>query len=78
MSSGTYINLLFVNVDKQANQSDCGLYSLAFCTALCAGNDPQNLTFSAGDAMREHLKRCISGQNIESFPSAVVARRWRV
>jgi hypothetical protein len=78
MSSEAYINLLFVNVDKQANQSDCGLYALAFCTALCAGNDPQNLTFSAGDAMREHLKQCISRQKIEPFPCTVMARRRRV
>ena len=78
MSSEAYINLLFVNVDKQANQSDCGLYALAFCTALCAGNDPQNLMFSAGDAMREHLKQCISRQKIEPYPCTVMARRRRV
>ena len=42
------------------------------------GRDPPNLTFSAGDAMREHLKQCISRQKVEPFPCTVMARRRRV
>ena len=31
------IKLDYVNVQLQSNSSDCGLFSLAFTTALCAG-----------------------------------------
>lgn len=36
-SSESYIHLDFVNVQLQSNCCDCGLFALAFSTALCEG-----------------------------------------
>ena len=38
------ITLQYMNVQYQYGGSDCGLFALAFATALCAGIDPTACT----------------------------------
>ena len=60
------IDLIHVNVQTQPNGSDCGLFTLAFATALCAGQDPQHLKFKR--SMRTHLLKCLDNEDITPFP----------
>ena len=38
-------DLVYEDVDLQPNEEDCGLYSLAFATTLCSGDDPVKLHY---------------------------------
>lgn len=61
------VTLRFINVDKQNNANDCGLYALAFCAAaLSSGDNPQHITFSNTD-MRKHVFHCLMQNEMEPF-----------
>ena len=77
MSHEPKVRLRFINADKQKNGNDCGLYALAFCAALCAGDEPQHITFSKTD-MRKHLLQCFTRNEMEPFPGEKVTRKKRV
>ena len=66
-SSEPSITLQFEPSDRQLNGNDCGLFALAFCTALCAGKDPQGLRFDQ-KTMRQHLLKCLTQGHMEPFP----------
>ena len=62
------INIDIKNVSQQKNDKDCGLYSLAFATALCYGDDPESLIFIFDpDRLRSHYNRCCSNEKAEKF-----------
>ena len=77
MSHEPNVRLRFINADKQKNGNDCCLYALAFCAALCAGDEPQHITFSKTD-MRKHLMQCFTRNEMEPFPGEKVTRKKRV
>ena len=52
------VTLRFIDVDRQNNANDCGLYALAFASTLCSGKDPRHITFSKTD-LRKHLLQCL-------------------
>ena len=56
-----------MNVEKQPNSFDCGIYALAFATELVFGQDPALCEFKA-EEMRSHLIQCFEKQKIECFP----------
>ena len=66
-SSEPSITLQFEPSDRQLNGNDCGLFALAFCTALCSGKDPQGLQFDQ-KIMRQHLLKCLTQEHMEPFP----------
>ena len=61
------ITLKFVDVQMQCGTQDCGLFAIAFATALCLGKQPGQLTFHQ-DQMRSHLLRCLESQDMTMFP----------
>ena len=71
------IKLNFANIQLQANSSDCGLFALAFATALCEGKRPEELHFKR-DLLRPHLLQCLEEGKMTSFPSKVVRRGQKV
>ena len=76
MPTERLISLEFVAVDRQNNSNDCGVFALAFATALCAGEDPQYLHFKTeGTSMRDHLLQCLENGAIQPFPSEMLKRR---
>ena len=77
MCSESHINVRIMDTDTQENASDCGIYSLAFSTALCAGEDPQCLQFIQS-LMRQHLLKCLKSGKMEPFPSKKVRGRKNV
>ena len=72
-SSQPNITLQFIPSDRQQNGNDCGLFALAFCTALCEGKDPQGLQFDQ-KAMRHHLLMCLAQGHMKPFPSKGTVR----
>ena len=42
------IEVLHIDQQQLKNIHDCGLFALAFATALCSGQEPRELSFDAG------------------------------
>ena len=62
------IHVQFVDVDKQENTYDCGLYAIAFATSLCHGYDVSHIKYNSQE-MRQHLLHCLEAGIITQFPS---------
>ena len=58
-----------INVQMQAGADDCGLFSIAFATALCAEKDPHKCSFQQSE-MRSHLKLCFERGELAMFPAS--------
>jgi hypothetical protein len=61
------IDLQFVNVKMQYGGADCGLFAIAFATALALGHAPEAFHFQQ-DWMRQHLRECLEHGAITMFP----------
>jgi Ulp1 family protease len=61
------INLIFPDLQKQEGTSDCGLFSLAFATSVCAGQDPSTIHYIQ-NKFRSHLASCLKQNEITLFP----------
>ena len=71
------VTLRFIDVDRQNNANDCGLYALAFASTLCSGKDPRHITFSKTD-LRKHLLQCLMQNEMEPFPGEKLRRKKMV
>ena len=76
MTKEPQIEVLHIDVQQQRNTNDCGLFALAFATALCSGQEPRHVSFEAG-AMREHLLKCLDMEDTEPFPCVPVLKKKR-
>ena len=70
----TYITVRYPDVQWQSNSHDCGLFTLANATALCAGVDPCTLSFEHA-RMRDHYLNCIKAGILLPFPLRSKRRR---
>ena len=61
------IVLHYRNVQMQSGSSDCGVFAIAFATALAFGNDPSEFIFDQSQ-MRKHLMKCLQNNSITMFP----------
>ena len=66
--------LEFMDVPIQSGTYDCGLFAIAFATALALGEKPE-LFFFDQSKMRAHLWQCLERGKMEMFP---VVRKRRV
>ena len=66
--------LRHVAVQRQVGGSDCGLFAVAFATALCSGVDPFSCSFKQTQ-MRSHLLTCFESQQMSTFPPPDRPRR---
>ena len=57
------ICLQFMNVQMQAGGYDCGLFAVAFATALTFGESPGQYHF-AQEKMRRHLWSCFERRQV--------------
>lgn len=62
------IKLNFVDVQRQSGGYDCGLFSLAFATALTSNINPDHCIFDQSK-MRKHLYQCLVKGEMEMFPT---------
>ena len=61
------IKLRYIDVQMQSGQSDCGIFAIAFATALVYGHHPGRHAFQQS-AMRMHLLKCIENGKLTMFP----------
>lgn len=61
------IDFRFIDADKQANTSDCGLYAIAYATSLCCGQDPCSIQYCQ-PKLRKHLVTCLEKGSITPYP----------
>ena len=61
------ISVEFVDVQKQFGSSDCGVYAIAYTTALSLGQDPGTLVFFQSE-MRRHLFKMLKEKKLTMFP----------
>lgn len=63
-----------INVQTQIGGSDCGLFSLAFATSLCAGVNPAEENY-VQSKFRSHLFKCLESRKITPFPTKKIKRK---
>ena len=68
MTANQYHTLEWANVQRQPNGNDCGIFAIAFATALCKGQNPEDQLFDVTQ-MRQHLHACIEKEKLQPFPS---------
>ena len=68
-------DIKIMNVQRQPNSYDCGVYAIAFATAVLHGDDPANLQFRH---LRKHFQECCTIGLLTPFPSSVVHRQPKV
>ena len=73
MSPYPTIQVNYIGVQWQSGISDCGLFALAFTTALCSGQDPATLNFDQS-RMRRHVLSCIQSGCVTPFPTRGIRR----
>ncbi len=56
-----------VNIQRQPNSSDCGLFAISSATELVHGKNPI-LSYWDTSKMRGHLMKCLEQEKIECFP----------
>jgi hypothetical protein len=61
------LTIQLMNVAKQRNREDCGLYAVGYAEQLLSGLDPSSAVFR-NEAMRQHLYNCIINKSITAFP----------
>ena len=69
------LELRYVDVQVQEGANDCGLFAIAFATALCNGIDPHSLSLDQ-NSMREHLISCFEEGEMLPFPLSPQLRRF--
>ena len=66
-SSTDCLNFDVVDVQRQRNDHDCGVFSIAFATELAFGGDPANCTCNTA-VMRCHLLQALELKELKPFP----------
>jgi len=61
------LRLIIKPVQQQNNGVDCGVFAIAFATALAHGVDPCTIAFDT-NKMRDHLIKCLKLGTITMFP----------
>ena len=67
------ITVKYMDTQMQCGSTDCGIFAIAFATALANGEQPGGLHFEQPQ-MRKHLMHCLEAQCLSGFP---VTRRRR-
>ena len=61
------IKVKYIDVQMQEGYSDCGVFAVAFATALANGKQPGSCFFKQ-EIMRDHVMKCLQEQNVTMFP----------
>ena len=58
-----------IDVQRQFGSNDCALFSIAFATNLCFGEDPHQIGYLQS-SFRPHLLKCLEKKQLAPFPSS--------
>ena len=61
------LTIQMVDVEKQCNGSDCGVFAVSIAHDLCAGFDPGNVKYDHKN-IRSHLATCLEDTSFHRFP----------
>ena len=61
------VTVKLAHSQKQSDSSDCGVYAIAFATAVVNGLNPSRLRFKQ-EVMRSHLVNYFIKKHISPFP----------
>ena len=61
------MKVIMKSVQQQTSHVDCGVFAIAFATALAFGQDPSKLRFDV-PKMRSHLVECLKVKSMSPFP----------
>lgn len=64
---GDLVSLEFVPMQQQTNDSDCGVFAIAFAVSLALGTDPMHVTCDVR-RMHLHLAACLKDKKLNMFP----------
>ena len=64
---GKEITINYSDVQWQIGGSDCGIFAIAFATALCNGHEPASIVFDQ-PRLRKHLMACLDNNTLTPFP----------
>ena len=67
VDNAEHIEVSIPPVVQQTNGTDCGVYAIAFATALCNNLDPTSLKFNRR-AIRDHLWQALQCGHLSMFP----------
>ena len=62
------LSIEMMNIQKQPNGSDCGLYAIANVVAVCLGKNPCKI--KTNSLMRSHFMSCLDHRKLTMFPTA--------
>ena len=74
---GKEITINYCDVQWQIGGSDCGIFAIAFATAICAGNEPASTVFDQ-PRLRKHLMTCLNNSTLTPFPERSRKRMIKV
>ena len=72
MTQATVITVKFVDMKKQQGSYDCGIYAIAYTTALAYGQDPTCHHYNQ-EKMRTHLRSCLLARKLKVFPHKAIS-----
>lgn len=61
--------IIFHNVQRQSNESDCGVFAIAYVVSICHKRRPETESYDI-HVMREHLLRIFEEGKLLPFPSS--------
>ncbi|XP_028410162.1 uncharacterized protein LOC114532775 [Dendronephthya gigantea] len=61
------MKIIMKSVQQQTSHVDCGVFAIAFATALALGQDPSKLRYDV-PKMRPHLVECLKLKKMSPFP----------
>ena len=67
-STNDAVHVRFIDVEQQTNNSDCGVYAIAYATSLCSSEDISCIQYCVSK-MRSHLVSCLEKGQMSPFPS---------
>ena len=70
--SSPYLTVQFMEMQKQDNCSDCGLFEIANAFSLCSGENPFGTIFNQ-QRMRRHLLNCFKARLFTPFPGTALS-----
>ena len=71
------IELKYMDVQMQSGGYDCGLFAIAFATAIVFGKEPGLFSFDQSK-MREHFRKCLEQGYITMFPLSRMRRTTKI
>ena len=65
-----------MNVQRQTDPFNCGLFAIAYAAEIIAGRNPVNVVYEV-PLLRAHLIKCLEEASLSPFPKVRTGREQR-